>query len=1255
MSCYSLERNRNSHSRALPFVVGRPSPGRRRSLFLRPGASRRGAQLQAMDEPRGITCPSCRISIVPSRARAMCPFCGSFYNRAANNDVSLRRRGSGEPVRLPQLVDNDTNLSRSQPEFFLRGSVRSPDEDDDGNRQIVQVTGFGPLITDTLGVIHTYITGLLLPPSSPESAPVYVSLPPISQSGEGQLVTLRGEGRREAYVAAPVGRSPLLTPSDKTPLLDDMESSLILYPTKETSLRQLREDIEESKMTGDYTRLQEFYETTFGSLLDICATFKINPDSEGAKADDPELRMEFLYEAYDNLADMPSYVTKAALKATIGAVLANNVRLKVKDETKALFALLHNPLFSNQSSYTVFAHLFRRIVALSSGDHQLLINWFAKTDPERLRQLVKRILQFVTIREFPPANGHKLPSISKSRWWIPSATRLLALMNTANSRHSPNLIPYTEFYNSALDHINLMAEYYRWQNPAKNHKFSYCQYPFILSIVAKKMILQRDSEQQMILNARRSLMSRAMHQQAPDIDVFFLNLNVRRSHLVCDSLNEIARKQSDLKKKLKVTFVGEPGLDMGGLTKEWFLLLIKQIFDPDYGMFVYHNKSRCYWFSTTQAGNLREYNLIGVLMGLAVYNSIILDLHFPTACYKKLLSPPVVPQNLQHANVGVWKFGVDDLAEVMPDVAVGLRELLSYEGNVEEDFCMNFQVSVEEFGGVKTHVLKTEGENMPVTNENRQEYVQLYTELILNKAIYQPFKAFYLGFHSVCASNALIMLRPEEVEMLVCGCPTLDMDELRKVTVYDGFHEEEPIIKQRILGNLKELQFRFAETVPEIHDGKRPCTCRGDGRDDLQDLRPQSQHRHVSTPRNRLPISHTCFNQLVLPRYKNRDILREKLTIAISNAEGFENQLEKMLELSEKLERCLRTAVVYLGIIALGMCGAIPGPTLLDLEKIVQVETSSLSQIFLGRSIGNLIGSFLGGILLDYCKATQMFLLTYTFVMGAATFFIPWCHVLWLLISVMTVSGMAMGDLDTGLNVWCLSFWNDESSPFFQALHFFFGIGASLAPLITGPFLSPENVDPAIDFTVSINATQFTLNKTITVPPIAYAYGIISIFSIMVAVMFACLFLVKVNERKGKKDLVYQDPTTCERFVIILTSFLLLSVYAGIEIGYGQMIAVYAVKSEHKFTQFYASVIASVYWGTFTLSRGLSIFLVIKFSPITILLCDFSIMLLSSIILATIGNMYSNFLWFGTSLLGLGLASFYASTITWVEQCQCYQ
>lgn len=51
-------------------------------------------------------------------------------------------------------------------------------------------------------------------------------------------------------------------------------------------------------------------------------------------------------------------------------------------------------------------------------------------------------------------------------------------------------------------------------------------------------------------------------------------------------------------------------------------------------MFVYHPSKRLYWFSMSQEGNLREYNLIGVLMGLAVYNSIILDVRFPAICFR---------------------------------------------------------------------------------------------------------------------------------------------------------------------------------------------------------------------------------------------------------------------------------------------------------------------------------------------------------------------------------------------------------------------------------------------------------------------------------------------------------------------------------------------------------------------------------------------------------------------------------------------
>ena len=66
----------------------------------------------------------------------------------------------------------------------------------------------------------------------------------------------------------------------------------------------------------------------------------------------------------------------------------------------------------------------------------------------------------------------------------------------------------------------------------------------------------------------------------------------------------------------------------------FLLLLFLLNFQPENKMFVYHPTKRLYWFTIGQQGSHREYNLIGVLMGLAVYNSIILDIRFPSICFK---------------------------------------------------------------------------------------------------------------------------------------------------------------------------------------------------------------------------------------------------------------------------------------------------------------------------------------------------------------------------------------------------------------------------------------------------------------------------------------------------------------------------------------------------------------------------------------------------------------------------------------------
>lgn len=107
---------------------------------------------------------------------------------------------------------------------------------------------------------------------------------------------------------------------------------------------------------------------------------------------------------------------------------------------------------------------------------------------------------------------------------------------------------------------------------------------------------------------------------------------------------------------------------------------------------------------------------------------------------------------------------------------------------------ITFQASVEEYGKMITRDLKPDGKNLLVTNANRKEFVDLYLNWLLSSSISGRFRAFYLGFHSVCASNALIMLRPEEVEQLVCGSKVLDLNELKKVTFYDGYKAEDDTI-----------------------------------------------------------------------------------------------------------------------------------------------------------------------------------------------------------------------------------------------------------------------------------------------------------------------------------------------------------------------------------------------------------------------------------------------------------------------------
>src|SRR5690606_20249893 len=132
---------------------------------------------------------------------------------------------------------------------------------------------------------------------------------------------------------------------------------------------------------------------------------------------------------------------------------------------------------------------------------------------------------------------------------------------------------------------------------------------------------------------------------------------------------------------------------------------------------------------------------------------------------------------------------LDDLAVFRPALAHGLRQLLDFEGDVEDVFCRNFTIEVDRFGQKTEVPLVPGGEKIPVTKSNRREFVDKYITYLLDTSVAKQFEPFKRGFYTVCGGNALSLFRPDEIELLVRGSDEpLDIMALRAVAIYEGWH-----------------------------------------------------------------------------------------------------------------------------------------------------------------------------------------------------------------------------------------------------------------------------------------------------------------------------------------------------------------------------------------------------------------------------------------------------------------------------------
>uniref|UniRef100_A0A3Q1B6R8 Ubiquitin-protein ligase E3A n=1 Tax=Amphiprion ocellaris TaxID=80972 RepID=A0A3Q1B6R8_AMPOC len=439
-------------------------------------------------------------------------------------------------------------------------------------------------------------------------------------------------------------------------------------------------------------------------------------------------------------------------------------------------------------------------------------------------------------------------------------------IRTVDSIHP--VIPFEDFVNESLNDVVEMDKDFTFFKVNAETKFSFQSCPFILSVITKNQGLYYDNRIRMYSERRLTALYSMVQGQQPNP---YLKLKVRRDHIIDDALVRLEmismENPSDLKKQLFVEFEGEQGVDEGGVSKEFFQLVLEEIFNPDIGMFTYDDETKLFWFNSSSLENEAQYTLIGIVLGLAIYNNCILDVHFPMVVYRKLMGKK-----------GTYL----DLSDSHPVLYQSLKGLLEYTGNVKEDMMLTFQIShTDLFGNPVLYDLKDQGDQIPVTIENRQEFVDLYVDYILNTSVERQFRAFKKGFLMVTNESPLkYLFRPEEVELLICGSRKLDFEALEKTTEYDGgYSKDSQIIKDfwETIHSFGEEQKRFflqfttgTDRAPVGGLGKLKMIIAKNGSDT-----------------DRLPTSHTCFNALLLPEYSTKEKLRERLLKAITYAKGF--------------------------------------------------------------------------------------------------------------------------------------------------------------------------------------------------------------------------------------------------------------------------------------------------------------------------------------------------------------------------------
>uniref|UniRef100_A0A8D2LUW1 E3 ubiquitin-protein ligase n=1 Tax=Varanus komodoensis TaxID=61221 RepID=A0A8D2LUW1_VARKO len=345
-------------------------------------------------------------------------------------------------------------------------------------------------------------------------------------------------------------------------------------------------------------------------------------------------------------------------------------------------------------------------------------------------------------------------------------------------------------------------------------------------------------------------------------------MKLHRATIFEDSYRRIAavKKPDHLKARLWIEFDGEKGLDYGGVTREWFFFLSKEMFNPYYGLFEYSATDNYTLQINPNSGlcnedHLSYFRFIGRVAGMAVYHGKLLDGFLIRPFYKMMLQKPIT---------------LHDMESVDSEYYSSLKWILE---NDPAELDLRFSVDEELFGQV------CPPQGLGIGLRKGRACPSLVIQWRFVNRIRKQMAAFKEGFFELIPPDLIKIFDENELELLMCGLGDVDVNDWREHTKYkNGYGANHVVIQwfwKAVLMMDSEKRIRLLQFVTGT--SRVPMN----GFAELYGSNgPQLFTIECWGSPDKLPRAHTCFNRLDLPSYQSFEDLWDKLHLAIENTQG---------------------------------------------------------------------------------------------------------------------------------------------------------------------------------------------------------------------------------------------------------------------------------------------------------------------------------------------------------------------------------